>query len=148
MKKTERVTKSSSPLRPQNLKKQEASQKASEGPSRVVTATEPTTLTRDTMEILKSFDKYDYVRICALPITDLGIPNPADMWAKNFDDLADKCKSELIDEEGELKDYWVKMCNYLQDSTTLVVPEVLAVSLCKMAGWKAFLREANGLEVD
>jgi len=113
-----------------------------------VVATVPTSLTKTTMEILKSFDNYDYVRICALPIADLGIVNPADQWAKDFDDLVNKCKSELIDENGELKDYWVKMCNYLQDATSIVVPEVLAVSLCKMAGWKTFLREANGIQVD
>ena len=100
--------------------------------------------TTETMEILKTFDQYDFVRVCALPIIDLGISNPADMWAKDFNDLATRCRSEIIDENGQVRSKWIGVCNYLQDSTPIMTPEILAVSICKIAGWKAFLRDVDG----
>lgn len=136
--------KSSVPLRRQTMSSKNPSPKTPEVPAVVLSPPEPMGHTTETMEILKTFDQYDFVRVCALPIIDLGISNPADMWAKDFNDLATRCRSEIIDENGQVKSKWIGVCNYLQDSTPIMTPEILAVSICKIAGWKAFLRDVDG----
>jgi hypothetical protein len=78
---------------------------------------------------------------------DLGIANPADMWAKDHNDLSRRCRNEIIDKDGEVRDYWTIIGNYLQESTPIMTPEILSVAICKVAGWKAFLRDIDG-EVD
>jgi hypothetical protein len=140
--------KSSTPLRAKNFKPRTKKKKtittAPEVPPLKDEAAEPKGHTKETLQILKTFDQFDFVRICALPIVDLGISNPADMWAKDFNDLAKRCRGEIIKEDGEVKECWVHICNNLQDSTPIMTPEILAVAVCKIAGWKAFLRDVDG----
>lgn len=146
MENKKKVTKSSSPLRQQTLKANlaEIADTAPEVLPLTDDAVEPKGCTQETLEVLSTFDEYDFVRVCALPIVDLGISNPAETWASDYNDLAKRLRSEVVDEKGRVRDCWVKVCNKMQKCTPIMTPELLAVSVCKIAGWKAFMRDVHG----
>jgi len=135
------------PLRPQTLEKVKMN-KIPEAPPVAVQAAEPEGMTNKVISILQQFTDRDFVRICALPIMDLGISNPADMWADDFDDLCKRCRNEVLDEENNVRNYWIQVSNYLQQSSKIPTADMIAVSVCKIAGWKCFLRDVDGIEVD
>jgi len=141
MSKQTQATKYSSPLNRQTINK---SSKAPEGLPLTEDAASPKGYTSTTIKILESFDSYDFTRICCQSIIDLGIPNPADDWAKGYNDLADKMKSGVVDKEGKVKNKWVTVCNNMQNITTVMTPEMLAVAVCRMAGFSVFLEDVNG----
>jgi len=135
-------TKYSSPLKRQTLTNKSA--KAPEVPPLTDDAAAPKGCTSEALSIIKSFDFYDFARVCSTPIRDLGIVNPEDSWAKDYTDLSNRMKEELISKDGNVKEFYISVGNEIQNSTQIMTPELLALAICKVAGWKAFLRGVNG----
>ena len=101
--------------------------------------------------ILKTFNSFDFARVCSTPIVDIGIANPEEQWAGDFPTLAKKCRNEVIDPDtNEIRDRWIGIGNNLAKSFRIMTPEIMAIAICKIAGWKALLRdiEPNEDQVD
>ena len=142
MTKSKTDTKYSSPLKRQTLTKESA--KAPEVSPLTDDAATPKGCTSDALKIIKSFDFYDFARVCSTPIRDLGIVNPDESWAKDYNDLSNRLKHELLDENGEVRNVFIAVGNEIQKSTQIMTAELLALAICKVAGWKAFLRGIDG----
>ena len=72
---------------------------------------------------------------------ELGINNPADQWADGILDLSNRCKKQLIGEDKEVLDKWIGVCDKIRKQTHIMTPEILAIAMCRIAGWKAYLKD-------